>query len=330
MAANEPDRDQLYEEVSKIIDTEGAHNISCRILRQRLEATFKCDLSARRELIDELIEKKVIEPKTHKTIRDYEKLKAEGLVSKGKKKRNKKTSSQTPAKKKTREEGAGRVKKEKNEGPKKPTTAYFAFTNAIRGEIKEANPGIGITDIAKKIGEKWKELSDEEKQKYSDLAAADKERYEKECADVVAAGGSIGKKASKKAAKKEKASGPKKPLSAYFVFTSQKRKELLAEDPSLKITDLAKKMGEIWGTLSEADRAPFQKIADEDRERYERECKEQGISRPSVGKKRTRAEAKDISSDSGSSSDSDSGSSSSGSDSSSDDSSSSSSSSDSD
>lgn len=44
--------------------------------------------------------------------------------------------------------------------PKRPLTAYFLWLNENRQKIKDDNPGIGLTDIAKKGGELWGKLSD--------------------------------------------------------------------------------------------------------------------------------------------------------------------------
>jgi hypothetical protein len=42
--------------------------------------------------------------------------------------------------------------------------------------------GIAFTDIPKKIAEQWKELTDEDKEPYNELAKKDKARYEVEIA----------------------------------------------------------------------------------------------------------------------------------------------------
>ena len=65
-------------------------------------------------------------------------------------------------------------------GPKRATTAYFFYTNAIRPQVKEQHPDMKVTEMAKVMGSKWKELSADEKQKYVDMAAEDKARYQRE------------------------------------------------------------------------------------------------------------------------------------------------------
>jgi HMG (high mobility group) box len=65
-------------------------------------------------------------------------------------------------------------KKSKKSGEKKPKRApsgFLLYSNSVRAEVKEANPELSFTDIAKAIGAKWKELSEEERKKWVDTAA---------------------------------------------------------------------------------------------------------------------------------------------------------------
>lgn len=59
--------------------------------------------------------------------------------------------------------------------PKRPTTAFMIWLNETREKIKSENPGISVTDIAKKGGELWKELKD--KTEWDKKAAISKEKY---------------------------------------------------------------------------------------------------------------------------------------------------------
>jgi len=51
------------------------------------------------------------------------------------------------------------------------------FTAAIREETKKEFPGLVITELAKKMGAKWRALTDEEKMPFNEKAKVDKERY---------------------------------------------------------------------------------------------------------------------------------------------------------
>ena len=44
--------------------------------------------------------------------------------------------------------------------PKKNQSAYFLWMNHNREQIKKDHPGLSMTDMTKKAGEIWRELSD--------------------------------------------------------------------------------------------------------------------------------------------------------------------------
>jgi len=50
--------------------------------------------------------------------------------------------------------------------PKHPPTSYILFCNEIRQQLTADNPDKSMSDLAKLMGEKWKSLSDEQKQYY--------------------------------------------------------------------------------------------------------------------------------------------------------------------
>mmetsp|Transcript_67027 Transcript_67027/g.106585 ORF Transcript_67027/g.106585 Transcript_67027/m.106585 type:complete len:304 (-) Transcript_67027:155-1066(-) len=66
-----------------------------------------------------------------------------------------------------------------DKAPKKSPTSYFLFAQEVRDQIKTDNPELKMTEIAKVIGAKWKELSDDQKKPYTVEAARLKEEYKK-------------------------------------------------------------------------------------------------------------------------------------------------------
>lgn len=81
------------------------------------------------------------------------------------------------------------------------------------------------------------------------------------------------KKAAKSAPrkKKAKAAGPKRPLSAYMHFAIETRGELAKKHPGEGVTEIAKRLGEMWKKLK--DKSVFEAKAAKDKARYEREVK---------------------------------------------------------
>ncbi|GAB1609898.1 hypothetical protein Ahia01_001275700 [Argonauta hians] len=69
-------------------------------------------------------------------------------------------------------------KKKKNvdpNRPKRPLSAYFLWLNENREKIKTDNPGISITDLSKKAGDLWRNLTD--KSKWEKIQEESKENY---------------------------------------------------------------------------------------------------------------------------------------------------------
>eukprot|EP01026_Neomeris_dumetosa_P037379 TRINITY_DN30267_c0_g1_i1.p3 TRINITY_DN30267_c0_g1~~TRINITY_DN30267_c0_g1_i1.p3 ORF type:complete len:110 (-),score=27.71 TRINITY_DN30267_c0_g1_i1:291-620(-) len=66
------------------------------------------------------------------------------------------------------------------DAPKKPMGAYMWFSKVKRVEVKEKYPSKKVTEIGKILGEMWRNLTEEEKKEFQDMAADDKKRYEKD------------------------------------------------------------------------------------------------------------------------------------------------------
>ncbi|KAJ0095489.1 hypothetical protein Patl1_14959 [Pistacia atlantica] len=70
--------------------------------------------------------------------------------------------------------------KDNSNKPKRPPTAFFLFMDDFRKEYKEANPeSKGVKEVAKEGGERWNNMSEEEKKPYLDKAAELKAEYGK-------------------------------------------------------------------------------------------------------------------------------------------------------
>ncbi|XP_018329457.1 FACT complex subunit Ssrp1 [Agrilus planipennis] len=145
-------------------------------------------------------------------------------------------------KKKPSEPRKKKTKKDRDENkPKRPTTAFMIWLNEMREKIKEDNPGIKVTEIAKKGGEMWKEIKN--KSEWEKKAAKAKEEYEQAMKEYNAKGGSSAggdKKDSKKETatkSKKKATNPTPPKSTG----PYKSKEYVSDVDSTSSEDEKKK-----------------------------------------------------------------------------------------
>lgn len=136
--------------------------------------------------------------------------------------------------------------------PKKPMTAYFAFAQEVRPHLKAQYPDRGVTDIARVIGEKWRELTDAQKKPYEAMAARDKKRYEREMSSYQPTHEPIVQSTGGK--KRKDPFAPKRPRSAYFLFANDKRAEISAAHPEFSVLDVGRKLGELWRHLDPASK----------------------------------------------------------------------------
>jgi len=64
--------------------------------------------------------------------------------------------------------------------PKKGLSSFFLYLDEHRADLRKKNPKKKITEITTIASKQFKELSQNERKKYDDLAVKDKQRYEKE------------------------------------------------------------------------------------------------------------------------------------------------------
>ena len=57
---------------------------------------------------------------------------------------------------------------------------FLYFSNEKRQEMQKCNPDLKVTDISAKLGEIWRDMTDEQKEPYVKKSAADRDRYHKE------------------------------------------------------------------------------------------------------------------------------------------------------
>lgn len=96
--------------------------------------------------------------------------------------------------------------------PKRPLSSYMIWLSSARDSIKKDNPEFKVTEIAKKGGEIWRNMSD--KTEWEAKAADLKKKYEKDMQTFESNGGDksadTGKKRGKVGAKRAPAKKPKK------------------------------------------------------------------------------------------------------------------------
>lgn len=156
-----------------------------------------------------------------------------------------------------------KIKKVKDpKAPKRSLTAWLIYTNEQRSKFKEENPDKSTTELTTLMSQEWRNMTDEDKKKYEDLAKVDKERYMKEMEEYE----SNSENENEKAKKDKDPNAPKKNLNSYFHFCKVTREK----HPDVKYTGAALKV--MWADLD--DKSEYQEMAKLDKERYLKEKKE--------------------------------------------------------
>ncbi|RLN32078.1 hypothetical protein BBJ28_00020208 [Nothophytophthora sp. Chile5] len=194
-----------------------------------------------------------------------------------------------------------RKKKDKN-APKRALSAFMFFSNDIRETVKREMPELEFLQISMEIGKRWKQITDEDRRPYDELAAADKRRYQEEkeeyvpdpsfevrlqCNAAMLQWGfavvastedahlslslSMCLQTTKGSRKKKDPNAPKRALSAYFFFCNEIRSEVREAHPGKKITEIATLLAERWRELPDKKRVKYQKMHEEAKIKYQQQ-----------------------------------------------------------
>ncbi|KAH6760971.1 HMG mobility box protein [Perilla frutescens var. frutescens] len=186
-------------------------------------------------------------------------------------------------------------KEKKKAGKKKPSPPYVLWCKDQWNEVKKANPDADFKEMSNLLGAKWKTITPEEKKPYEERYQAEKEAYlkivgnekreneamklledehkQKTAIELLEQYLQFKQEAEKENTKKTKKEKdplkPKQPMSAYFVFSNERRAALLTENKN--VLEVAKITGEEWKNMTDEQKAPYEKMALKNKEQYAQE-----------------------------------------------------------
>jgi hypothetical protein len=169
-----------------------------------------------------------------------------------------------------------KVKKPRRNNRQQPMSAYRCFTVSIHDQVKAKYPNLNFGDKGKKMGQMWKALSPEERQKFEDESKAlkDKDMDEWERSDDFRR---------------------KKAPSAYNLFTTDVHEEVKAANPGKSFGGLGRVIGDRWKKLPEATKAMYaekcEKAKNDLKEQYYQDDISKGLD-PNQRKRRYKTKPK--------------------------------------
>ncbi len=185
---------------------------------------------------------------------------------------------------------AKKGKKKDPNAPKKPLTVFMCYSNEVRSKLKADNPELEFGDLAKLVGKKYKELTDEEKAKYEKMAKKDKQRYEQEMSNYTPPSDddddddvSSKKSTSKNKRGKKDPNAPKRARTAFMYFNAEMRPKIKEDNPDASFGELGKLIGQKYKELTGAEMAKYEAKASKDKERYKQEMEAYGKKQSTKG-----------------------------------------------
>lgn len=156
-------------------------------------------------------------------------------------------------------------------------TAYACFVKTCREEHKKLHPdeNVQFGEFAAQCSQRWKTMSEKEKEKFHEMSTEDKQRYAEQMKDYVPPPGSTprGRRRRRGAKKERDPNKPKRALSAFFYYAKDERATVRGSNPDFSVGEVAKELGRQWNELTEGMKAPYEKSAEEDRARYDSDMK---------------------------------------------------------
>ncbi|ORX98560.1 hypothetical protein K493DRAFT_213989 [Basidiobolus meristosporus CBS 931.73] len=174
---------------------------------------------------------------------------------------------------------------------KRPMNAYLLFNKEMRHKLLETNPNMSVSEISKEIGDRWKNLNEEERNRYFTEAQSIKREFLVSNPDFVYTRRSkaeieAGKKRGleeeddlaptkdprgRKKKKQKNPTAPKHPMSGFLFYLSAVRPQVAEQYPGSTVGPISKIIASQWNSMVPEDRAPWEQKATEDKARYARE-----------------------------------------------------------
>jgi hypothetical protein len=188
-------------------------------------------------------------------------------------------------------------RRKSKDAPKFPLSAYSHYLKATHPAIRAANPTSEFTYLSAMVGEQWRGLSDEERAKFTAMAAVDRTRYENEvkawqARHCATAGGQEGSAAIRsQMILLVEGEGPevpplqkpppkkpsiKAPLSAYNYFVAEQRasaegRAAVVDGVKETFHQVTARLASQWKSLSLEERRKYAEKATVDKQRFARE-----------------------------------------------------------
>mmetsp|Transcript_15656 Transcript_15656/g.22077 ORF Transcript_15656/g.22077 Transcript_15656/m.22077 type:complete len:439 (+) Transcript_15656:198-1514(+) len=140
------------------------------------------------------------------------------------------------------------------QAPRRFKSAYMFFSTAKHPEIRakitqDGKTTTKTTDVAKLVSKAWKNLSNEEREKWDDMARKDKERFELEKSMYTGPW-----KVPKRKGSDRDPNEPKRPMSSFLSYSNSIRSVTKKEHPDKSNAEISRILAQKWKEAPEEER----------------------------------------------------------------------------
>jgi len=163
--------------------------------------------------------------------------------------------------------------------PKRPMSGYFMWmASGVRDKLLSENKGKKVTEVLKGCGDRWRKMPEKEKKIWQDKSQREKKVWNKKMKAYMKTSSfkQFQKRKQKAAmmkvknAKKPKDNNkPKRPLTGFFRFVSNFRKD----HSEMKATEVTKAAGAEWKVLSKREKKKYLDAAAREQAKYQKDLK---------------------------------------------------------
>jgi hypothetical protein len=161
-----------------------------------------------------------------------------------------------------------RAKRDPN-APKRPLCGFMYFSAEERGKVRVENPNFAVGQIGKELGRRWAAATPETRAKFNEMATVDKERFVREKSEYQMTPYANQWQRGQRAKKDPNA--PKRNVHAFMWFSSEERASVRVERPGAGVGEVAKVLSARWAVCPPAQKAKYEQMAFQDKQRYEKE-----------------------------------------------------------
>merc|ERR1712176_653330 len=148
--------------------------------------------------------------------------------------------------------------------PKGKITAYAYFIRYKHEQKDSELANLPFSEFSKKCSNEWKDMDDSGRAPFIKMASDDRVRFNEEMKVWTQNGG---KARAEKRAKRD-INEPKRPKTAFFIFSSKHREKIKQEHPEYKVTDVARELGKLWRDASEETKKQFEELSQAGKDEY--------------------------------------------------------------